>query len=68
MSRLVTFDDVRKVQRWYPSVEGGLYTMNPTLRRLIIIGAPIVLGVLDIFHPSLFTQKGKVNHYVYLII
>lgn len=26
--------------------------MNPTVRRVIILGAPAVLGILDIFHPT----------------
>lgn len=27
--------------------------MNPTVRRVIILGAPAILGILDIFHPTL---------------
>jgi hypothetical protein len=32
--------------------------MNPVLRKVIILGSPLVLGTLDIFHPTGFGQRG----------
>ena len=29
--------------------------MNPIVRRVIILGTPLVLGILDLFHPTQFT-------------
>lgn len=32
--------------------------MHSVLRRITIVGTPLVLGALDVFHPSLFAQEG----------
>jgi hypothetical protein len=29
-----------------------------TLRRIIVLGSPLTLGILDLFHPALYTQTG----------
>lgn len=38
--------------RWRIETREVYSTMNRTLRRVIILGTPAVLGILDIFHPT----------------